>query len=388
MLDDEEASVNPQAIINMGYFHPFGASLLPTLRSLTWRASNDAYVIPILPFLSPSLQNLTVWLRTFVSEVQASRLFGLLKHRTPCLTTFDLGTNCAVSDVSDTLSSWLVWVPTLQNVSLPRYYYAPKIVTELGRLPNLKFLSTSYYFYQDPTSEGTQYNLQEGTFPRLNAVDIEGTLLSLSKLLNPPNSFSQLSGLGVDCASCTNPLELQRLLVLLVASCPSLDEVALNLFSHEDWREEEVKPLSFSDIRPLLSCHRLEKVEIGHDHPLVMEKADVQAIGEAWKGLREFRVCEDPRRGDNGELPKIGNTISLLRDFAIHCPHLIVLGLYLNDEKPSFDGNLNPTVQFRSIQEFQFGTSPIPGDDVYEVAFFLASVCLQTSAGACRSGTL
>lgn len=147
-----------------------------------------------------------------------------------------------------------------------------------------------------------------------------------------------------------------------IASCTILEQLFVRI---ED--PTSGNPLSFSDIRPLLTCRQLTLFDFSHLYGLELDHSDAAEMGKAWSQMESLSLWTD------------GFPFQLLSSFAASfSPRLRFLGLPLDLEGIESDDAVphgGSTPKFSSLTTLHIGETWVKEDQLETFAKALGSLC-------------
>ncbi|KAG9034308.1 hypothetical protein FS837_002239 [Tulasnella sp. UAMH 9824] len=232
IYEEEESFIAPWSIQALALVHPFGPSLLPNLRKLSWCCTRDDTVLSILPFTSSSLSTLELEIEKDVSEEDIQRLLRSLTYRASTLEHFKLSTRCPVTSINESLAQCLNSKLNLRTVKLPQYFHTPEILASLGSLRGLEELGADWTYSQtDYIEAGTTLIFPQGSYPSLRTLHFHSSLTLATRLFRRPGPVSQLKEVCFSTPKCYPFKSLKIFLSALAQGCPRLETLLLNLAS-------------------------------------------------------------------------------------------------------------------------------------------------------------
>ena len=342
--------------------------LLPNLRKLEWHIVRaDSPFSLVFLFLSHNLRHLALEIDvTDVSPASFNHFLQHLPNRSPQLTHFNLYTQVVSRDIQTELSKCIKSLRSLKVVGLPPCYHTDVIVQALAVAPALVEMRTGWLAAQPPTPEESQVEFKEGWFRSVERVDLELSPLRAIPLITDPYRPRSLSRLRLTTGTLSDHDHLERFLSVVATTLPELKLLSLNL-----WGPHTPLPtaIPFNSFRPVLACRLIKTFEVGHNHPVQLDEADIGAMAEAWPNLAELTFCEDPVLTGNTSQ---GLSLSALPLFAEKFPALKELGLFLDGAPvPPFTA---PPV-FSNLIELNVGTSRLDSRHATANALYISDLC-------------
>lgn len=366
--------------------HPFGQSFLPHIRDLHWCTSHP--VIEMIPFLSKELIHLDLHLYN-LSEARLAETFNILRNLTLKLKAFRLDTPAVGLNSEASLVLWLETMETLEKIELPPYYLTGRLLATIKAFPRLQIIDQTVDFRNVYNDSDILEAPPENSFPSLVQLVLPATPAAAQRFLFSSHTiFNRLTLLVL---SATRNIEASQLLAFtqhLASHCPMIANISLILSLSPAFRSQGATALPIEILENLYPCKILTAFTIAHPLPLKFNSTDVENMGRAWPRMLDLHLCSKPDFFFT--IPEhMGADLSILSTFALHLPNLQNLGLYLNGrDQITFAGQLNPECQFTQLETLHVGLSPIPQSKIYDLSFYLASLCSQNvgvyyTFGAC-----
>ncbi|VDB85006.1 unnamed protein product [Peniophora sp. CBMAI 1063] len=353
--------------------------IFPKLRALHWNPRGPLMKLgQEVCFMHEGVRDLRVEMYPEPSFEDLALFATNVKERTPELTHLCLQP-CMEVGSYDPLSEMILSLKSLTTITLSRWLLSYTTLLNLSTLPALEcvqFLPDgdapySWAANRDPDSV-FEPPMPAEAFPSLRdlslccAVSMAQTLLCDS----PKTAFAHLTQLYVHSIFVEDPEVVQSLLTNIAERFPSLDALALDIVVDVMTAQSEtIEPLTFENLRPLLSLSHLEQLEIRHNLPLIYTASDLVELGTALPNLFCLVLNCEPLCID---LPT--TTLDLLPTIAEHFPKLRVLGLCVDAEV--LVQNLRTPApssrpRFQALEVVNFGTSPI-SEDIRSVQLYLS----------------
>lgn len=133
-------------------------------------------------------------------------------------------------------------------------------------------------------------------------------------------------------------------------SCPSLQVLRVEFNSEEDFT-----PIDYSALEPLVTKLRLASFRIEHLQPLELTQGDLVEIARAWGPTLQILDLN----GSPAHLPT-SLTVAALLPFALHCPKLRDLSIYIDATLAAEEqDDTYTTAAFHNLRLLGFGHSKI-----------------------------
>lgn len=300
-------------------------------------------------------------------------------ERTPDLTHIYLQPLMAMRSY-DLLLPMLSSLRSLTTITLSRWLLSHSVLVCLSTLPALECIQflpegdASYSWYLSALSRVAPAFgvLADDAFPSLRDLSLSCDIEEAEILLcdSPKSACPHLTQLYVHSVNIEEPSKVQSFLSKLAERFPALEALALDIVMDVvTAKAESIEPLTFDNLRPLLSLTHLEQLEIRHNLPLIYSASDLVELGTALPNLFSLVLNCEPLCTD---LPPI--TLDVLPAIAEHFPHLRVLGLCVDAETIT-DTLRTPAPsskpRFPALEVINFGSSPI-AEDVHSVQLYLS----------------
>ncbi|KAI0320857.1 hypothetical protein OF83DRAFT_1168946 [Amylostereum chailletii] len=349
-------------------------AILPNLRCLWWLQS-----------VSSAQQHQTVFMHEGVTEY---RMYVSIPHdvsfeayssditeRMPHLTDLVIDHIPALNGAS--IAAMLRALPKLKRVLLPKHALHGPVLTELGRLPELEVIGYDSQGGLKTHESHINVSPEPGAFPVLWDLGLGSTLTDMKHFLVGGALLPKLTHLFLESINVEEPASIQDTFSAIAEGYPQLKSFSVDigvdiLTAYTD----NIKPLSFEHIRPLLPLHQLTTLEIRHNLSLCLSEESLVELGTALPNLQNLLLNCDPLRLGSPSL-----TLHALLPLAEFCPNLRRLGLYVDacaTETLTVPKRASKP-RFTSLRYVNFGTSPI-GTSVVPVALFLSALFADADA--------
>lgn len=220
--------------------------------------------------------------------------------------------------------------------------------------------------------------IREGAFPALGDLNISAHLPDLTRFVTNPHAPANLTSLYAHLPSLVPPTTVREYLGAVGENCKLLTKLYLDLFipsatGRLSPPQAYAEPLSWADIRPVLSCKQLRTFELTWTSPIVITQGDVEELASSWPSLQVLVLNCLPNPIVRLAPPTL--TLRALIPLAAHCPGLEVLGLDIDTNTAGLAHNASvpPPQPFQKLATLCFGLSPIV--DTGAVALFLSQLC-------------
>ncbi|KAG6879095.1 hypothetical protein C0992_005240 [Termitomyces sp. T32_za158] len=352
-------------------------NILPNMHTLHW----DGLLTLCVIFMHKDVKSFALRLpRENIASSNLARAFEDIVTRMPKISLIDLRFEFSVRLIEEDVIRLLSDLPNLQRVILPRFCLTAKVAEAASRLSKLQTLEYQYHWYQGQGDRGDiadfRPKLTEGSFPSLFDLSMTITFADATNFLTIPFSPSNLTIMYLDSPATETPITLSAFLSTISEACPLLKSLTVASASHND--PELTSPLKKEDcvtiktLRPVLKCPNLISFEIDHHYPLHLELSDMEEIATSWPGVETLLLNNQPAYLDNSNL-----TLRALLPFALHCPKLQMLGLFMNATTTDFPAadcaSAYQLPTFRSLRCLSVGVSLIQEEGA--VALFLSQIC-------------
>ncbi|KAG8985201.1 hypothetical protein FRB93_006044 [Tulasnella sp. JGI-2019a] len=364
------ATLSNQLFGKVQIHRPNHSPLLPNVKTIEWWASNDEATVQILPFVSPSVKNLTLTADSWCTEKGVGDFIMCLTERHLKLVRFGFDTRLDAKDISGALSQFFRGQQALQVVDLPPFHGTKEIVAALGGLESLQELGTWEIqrgsFREDHSSK--HWEFLPGTFRALKRFEMDDSFQRAADVIGI-NTPPQLVHVRLQIYQPATNSELQYFLSVLAPSCPLLKKLELHLYTRADLVADQ-EPLRFESLEPLLECSELEFLEIVNNLPMVLSDENVETMASAWPRLSTLVITPDP-----SETPeRLATSFTILRSFAQSFPPTLKnLGLFMEINTEELKQS-SPPYKLLGVGDLNVGRS-IPKGTLMHIVAFLCDIC-------------
>ncbi|KAG9031054.1 hypothetical protein FRB95_003219 [Tulasnella sp. JGI-2019a] len=348
--------------------NPESGPLLPNVSKVTWITGEVNTALLLLPFLSSSTLSLRIELEPKCPVKTINSLLNRLGGRVSGLLEFSFFVQNQVGEVDEGLAKCLGQMESLQKVTLPICFGAPRVVTALTSLKELttirRHLNTPHGRDRVAPQLGTQWDTKLEAFKALEVLDFQTTFSRAESALTCLTPLF-LHTLEITTVGTVSNQKLLSLFSAVAISCPGLQDFWLNLFSGSIYSTERFQ---FETFEPLFRCPLLRTLEIGHPRSILLTEENVVAIGSAWPDLDILYFV------DGGSLDKEQTPLSILKAFALCLPGVENLGLTCRIDLEGLQMSAAPAA-LDSLGILDLGLSAISQRDVIAVTTFLGFIC-------------
>lgn len=310
------------------------AILFPNLQSLRIGACSGPQFGAII--MHDSVSALTIDMRLTPARSTPIDFTTLCLHvseRMPSLTTLELDIAAPDDQTEHALCLLFERLPYLRDVTLSPMLFFPSIINPLSTIHSLRALmSQSAHIEWVKAPRNFQAPLEAGAFPSLQSITFGSSLDHARQFFTAPNfptSSLIYIFLYVPLPHHKTSSHLQQLLISLADSCRSLERLELYMteidnlrMSIQDARNSPV--YTFADICPILRLQNLKVFIIRYVHPIFITDDEIESLAASLPHLEELVLNAYPMI-----TPKPTLTLRAIVPFALHCPRLTKLALYL-----------------------------------------------------------
>lgn len=304
--------------------------LFPRLLSLKIDSYSGPQFGPIV--MHHSISALTINFASFHSppKMDFAELAPHVSERMPNLTTLDLDIPVVDVRMQERLCHLLETLPRLQEVTLSPTMFFSSIITPLAALDSLRVLSSSITdddgWANCPDSFYTP--LEEGAFPSLQSISFGASLSEARRLLEEPHfPASSMTSIFLNVPSSLKetPSHLREILQSLADSFHSLQRLGFSMVDiHTEELAEPLPVFDFTDISPVLRLRHLKAFTIRYLRPITITNDQLESLAASLPQLEELVLTAYPMF-----TPKPTLTLPSIISFALHCPNMKKLALYL-----------------------------------------------------------
>lgn len=362
--------------------------VLPALRKLffSWTPNPppnplEQYFLPL--FLHEGLQTLSLdfdgfsALYTFSSQGEdIAAMAPFLEHL--ILNPVD---DFLLHKVEADLTSLLKQLSSLRTISLPPYSLTGGIIgtlSALGDLESIKLLKDDIFPLpiHGYTFDFT-VTLHACAFPALRELSLCAGLADVQQLLSHPHFPSeQLTQLAVRAVFPETQHAIRDFFNALAEEAGFLTDLTVVLMSPTEadgtiWSFQHC-PIPFTCIHGVQKLQNLQRLVIRHEDPLSITDDEIKLLAQSLPQIEVLHLICDP----DPDHPTTDSRLSLgaLIPFAMHCPLLVELGLYLNASLSLSGLPKFVPRRFHALQHLYAGTWTITPADRHAVALFLSRI--------------
>lgn len=320
--------------------------LFPRLLSLKIDSYSGPQFGPIVMHHSISALTITFSSPHSPPQMNFEELALHVSERMPNLTTLDLDIPAVEARMQEGLLHFLENLPRLQEVTLSPTMFSSSIIEPLAALNSLRVLSSSI-----PDNDGWvdcpdsfYVPLEEGAFPSLQSISFGASLSEARRLLEEPHfpaSYMTSIILNVPCPLRETPSRLREILQSLADSFHSLQRLEFSMVDiHTEELAQPLPVFDFTDISPVLRLRHLKALTIRYLRPITITDDQLESLSASLPQLEELVLTAYPMF-----TPKPTLTLPSIISFAVHCPNMKKLALYLRTSGiallPSADARFN-----------------------------------------------
>lgn len=361
-------AVKFNVLAEISLYHHRGRISPPNVRKLTWASEYHDSAMSALPFVSKSLAHLHLSLGEDVEDKTTEKLIHFILQRPINLKSFSFESAISAENISHDLIQLISNSPQLESVTLPRYYQTQTIVDTLGHLYELKTLQVSHKWYQPYNSQGQAMSLLNGRFPKLDAIEIDAPIPTITQILPHSQMAAKLRDLTISCAHLNNTVDVAALATVVAQCCPGIQALSFN------FRPSTPAPttvdLPSTVFQPVLSCHNLQEFRIYLGKPFTITEHDLQEMARAWPNLRVLVLS--PERGQQASAGLSWNVFPVIAGLFTNLEELSAY--FSSTDIVSFAGDILPPVELLSLRKLGVGMSGIPNDHT-ALGFLIGAYC-------------
>ncbi|KAG2113408.1 uncharacterized protein F5147DRAFT_680821 [Suillus discolor] len=346
--------------------------MLPNLHTLEWIYEDVECMERATLFMHQRLRRLVISAPPVRHKDKVSFFLDVCV-RAPHLHSLDLRVPYRVQHIETAILELLRGLPDLKTIILPEFFLTSSIVSELSRMKHINIVQFEYGreqgFGEEKDVDIFAPVLEEGAFPALWDLAVTARIEHVMRFMNADFAPINLTSLYINTYVEHEPEELHTLLVMLSERCRGLSELYI-LLAHYVAGESELVPakqITFNTLAPLLSFPNLSTFQVMHKYPVNITLEEIEELACRWPSLESLTLNEEPLIMHDFTLD-----LRALIPFALHCPKLRRLGLFI-DANPS---NISPTLELKPFAALCFlsvGTSR--AQDPEAVAAFLSHLC-------------
>ncbi|KAG8961247.1 hypothetical protein FRC00_012868, partial [Tulasnella sp. 408] len=363
----------PESAALVQMFHG-PSSLLPNIKTISWRFIHNQNYMSILPFIGPQLEDLSLEMDEGIDNVAKLLLLQNLSHRVSTLESLRLTSPGFAHHISTPLSTLISSLPNLEHLELPSFFLTQEVVAAAARLPLLvECLSYSKWTKNAESyhESGMCFDFMPGSFPKLETLAFASLPNRMAEILQSPDHAGRLRLVMLDCPAYNSPQEVESVFAALGSGAQQLESVMLMCNPVPQLTPSSSKDsLSIETIRPLFSCTQIEEFHLYAPHFTPLKDEGVLEMARSWPAMWSLSLCPTPLVKRD-----LGVGFSILPLFAKSFPNLQVLGLFFGKGIPEFDGDLYPAYRFTKLETLELGISRIPKNKTRDIGFLFASLC-------------
>ncbi|KAJ7166636.1 hypothetical protein C8R46DRAFT_1094941 [Mycena filopes] len=294
-------------------------TLFPNLRRLSWNTHQTALFPYIRLLLPPSLTSIDI---EMVPTAAHLAVLSYLSSTVPSLTAVRINTSPAPGpaegsqQMTEEATSFILALKDVRKITVPAVL--PTAYQALASLSSLRHLNIANLNGCLPPEQSSS---ETPRFQALERLSVGATQIQLVKNALQWCDRTPLKHLNFTCSASPTGAALANLLVVLGDHCTpdSLTGIDMTFLSLDEIIQANPTPYELSPavLRPLLVFHNLTYLVILSALNFALDDEFIDALSKALPKIEtlRFRVgFGDSRRGSV--------TLSGLRAFALHCPHL------------------------------------------------------------------
>lgn len=355
--------------------------IFPKVQIIIWNAVDVRDLSDVVLIMSPTVTHFDFSVGGIGDDGQSFDAFCQdAGARLPHLTFLAFRTSLPASKYSASLAKLIRGSKDLEKFYVPRFGVTTDILLALSGLQSLWRVQSMNTMDAPPTEEHINdvemvdsRDLTKGGFSSLTWLRLSANFHHIRAIVDHPYGPHSLTSIICDALHNETPGQIRLLLTSIAAACPQLLYLALICVpTHE--RDLESLPCTWDSLRPILQCRSLVQLVVRHSSPMELTMANVEELARdraTWTGisLAPFPTVDIV-------YPSL--TLSALIPFALHCPELKELGLFVNGTRQLPEiGDIGGEIQFSSLSQLEFGHSPISEEQIEATALFLAGICVR-----------
>ncbi|KAG9028937.1 hypothetical protein FRB95_005889 [Tulasnella sp. JGI-2019a] len=367
---DYSGPPSDSVIAQLCLLRPSHAVLLPQLREVEWSVKSDKALLHLLLFLSNSVTKSTCRVRSGCSSQALSKVFELIEQGSFPFGEIFFVHPFSIHQIEDPLSNLLKGQRKLMATTISGFCSSEKIISVLGGIDIKEVMM--FKVRALAANKVARWKFCPDSFRKLEVLHFCASLTQAAKAFEidvPP--LLDTVRLQIPRNSPINNANLHLCLTNLAVACPKLVELSLELFSSTVPTEQ----IHLDSFAPLLQCHELEYLSVGHNRPIVVAEENIVQMAEAWPALKKLSMTPDPI-----ETSDTATSLSTIKSFSTHFRHTLHhLGLFLSVDRAGMTLNTTPANPFQELVTFNVGTSVIsPSDSMGIIAFFTSLLSYAT----------
>ncbi|KAG1869261.1 hypothetical protein C8R48DRAFT_631791 [Suillus tomentosus] len=346
--------------------------MLPNLHTLEWIYEDVDCMERATLFMHQRLRHLVISAPPLRHKDKVSFFLDVCV-RAPHLHSLDLRVPYRVQHIETAILELLRGLPDLKTIIFPEFFLTSSIVSELSRMKHINIVQFEYGheqgFGEEKDVDVFAPVFEEGAFPALGDLAVTARIEHVMRFMNADFAPINLTSLYINTYVEHEPEELHTLLVMLSERCRGLSQLYI-LLAHYVAGESELVPakqITFNTLAPLLSFPNLGTFQVMHKYPVNITLEEIEELACRWPSLESLTLNEEPLIMHDFTLD-----LRALIPFALHCPKLRRLGLFI-DADPSKIPPMLELKPFAALCFLSVGTSR--AQDPEAVAAFLSHLC-------------
>ncbi|KZS94932.1 hypothetical protein SISNIDRAFT_548857 [Sistotremastrum niveocremeum HHB9708] len=305
---------------------PGGTPLFPLMTDLRWRTINESTSPLVLFLLHDKLKN--VIFSVTVDDLHHGILLGNLARRAPNLESLHfwvLSEDSEHADAAEGIIDAVEFLTSLRSLDVFTGMATPRLLQALSSHNHLQRFWASLYGPQELSVDNRVIEsdaVAHHEFPCLSEVAICSSLfmaMSSKTLFDAPSLVSL--HIDVDLEA-----HISSFLPHVSSTCTRLRHLSLRI----DEDEETEITLTMEMLQPALKLKLIETFVVECTSPPLLDDHDISDFATAFPRLRHFELCP---RAEGAPLAK-SPTLAALIPFAVNCPELISIGIYMDASVP------------------------------------------------------
>ncbi|KAH7907182.1 hypothetical protein BJ138DRAFT_531093 [Hygrophoropsis aurantiaca] len=262
------------------------ARLLPNLKSLVWPVESDAQFLLLPRLLSPSLISLSLRPSNLYHPPQAPASASQISFEIcPSLQYLDVKGDL-FSPLSEGLKRSINQLQNLDTISWDEL--RSEAILSLARLPRLKYatfkIPPDFTFFV--TALPSNPSILEPAFPMMCLLEISsGSLTCVTAFLNYFKTGSKIMELSFRGRGPSQAATIRELVAALGSSASRDALHNLTVCDKVSSDPTGFRPLGIRDLAPLLKFHRLQRLNLDLQCPIIIIDATLLEMADSWPDI-------------------------------------------------------------------------------------------------------
>ncbi|TFK58287.1 hypothetical protein BDN72DRAFT_906882 [Pluteus cervinus] len=288
--------IRPEILPNLWSLHLFGDNYLCAI--FLHSGIRDLAVhldLSLFERVSFFLHHARFFSRSLVTlEIRTGRIAGSDPHPVGCIATG--------------LSSWLLQLQDLEELTLPRFWNTTYVCKVLSQLPRLSYVGFEYYErngYGNPidtlTFNPMHSEADRGSilFPSLISFSQNAPFSESIQFITSWQHSSRLTDLILESQILETPDSFRSGLLSIADGCPLLSKLGLaclitTYLDHPGVATPSRSRITLDVLLPLHKLNHLLSFEIAHTLPIALTDDDFVALVKPWHKLERLGLGPDP----------------------------------------------------------------------------------------------